>query len=85
MAKVEGMFKNSICDAMTKEIPDPQNIRKVVFVWRITENGKLKRPSSEPNEFDTIEELFQLGDKAFLFKAYVISSRYTLIYIGHYE
>jgi predicted nuclease with TOPRIM domain len=85
MEMVEGMLKTSICDAMTKEIPEPQNIRKVVFVWRITEEGKLKRPVSDPNEFDTIEELFQLGDKAILFLAHFGQGASVNIYIGHYE
>jgi len=85
MDMVEGMLKPSICDAMTKEMPEPQNIRKVVFVWRITEEGKLKRPVSDPNEFDTIEELFQLGDKAILFLAHFGQGASVNIYIGHYE
>jgi hypothetical protein len=85
MDMVEGMLKPSICDAMTKEIPEPQNIRKVVFVWRIAEDGKLKRPSSDPNEFDTIEELFKLGDKAILFSAHFGQGASANIYIGHYE
>jgi len=85
MDMVEEMLKPSICDAMTKEIPEPQNIRKVVFVWRIAEDGKLKRPVSDPNEFDTIEELFKLGDKAILFSAHFGQGASANIYIGHYE
>jgi len=85
MDMVEEELKPSICDAMTKEMPEPQNIRKVVFVWRITEEGKLKRPVSDPNEFDTIEELFQLGDKAILFLAHFGQGASANIYIGHYE
>jgi hypothetical protein len=75
---VEGMLKKD-------PEPEPQNIRKVVFVWRITEDGKLKRPVSEPNEFDKIEELFQLGDKAILFLAHFGQGASVNIYIGHYE
>jgi hypothetical protein len=85
MAKVEEMLKTSICDAMTKEIPEAQNIRKVVFVWRITEDGKLKRPVSEPYFYQKVEELFNLGDKFYLFKADFGQGAPIKIFIGHYE
>jgi len=85
MDMVEGMLKPSICDAMTKEIPEPQNIRKVVFVWRITEDGKLKRPVSEPYFYQKVQELFKLGDKFYLFKADFGQGAPIKIFIGHYE
>ena len=85
MVEVEGMFKPYICDAMTKEAPEPQNIRKVVFVWRITEDGKLKRPVSEPYFYQKVEELFNLGDKFYLFKADFGQGAPIKIFIGHYE
>jgi hypothetical protein len=85
MDMVEGMLKPSICDAMTKEIPEPQNIRKVVFVWRIAEDGKLKRPVSEPYFYQKVQELFKLGDKFYLFKADFGQGAPIKIFIGHYE
>jgi hypothetical protein len=85
MDMVEGMFKPSICVAMTKEMPEPQNIRKVVFVWRITEDGKLKKTSSEPYFYQKVQELFKLGDKFYLFKADFGQGAPIKIYIGHYE
>jgi hypothetical protein len=86
VAKVEEVIK-------TEPDPEPkkeqkivfEKERKIVFDWYINQEGKAVVPYSDPNEFDRIEEFFQLGEKAFLFKAYLISSRYTLIYIGHYE
>ena len=85
MDVVEKMFNPSICVAMTKEMPEPQNIRKVVFVWRITEDGKLKRPVSEPYFYQKVEELFNLGDKFYLFKADFGQGAPIKIFIGHYE
>jgi 3-dehydroquinate dehydratase len=85
MDMVEGMLKPSICDAMTKKMPERQNIRKVVFVWRITEDGKLKKTSSEPYFYQKVQELFKLGDKFYLFKADFGQGAPIKIYIGHYE
>jgi hypothetical protein len=85
MDMVEEVLNPSICLAMTKEMPEPQNIRKVVFVWRITEDGKLKRPVSEPYFYQKVEELFNLGDKFYLFKADFGQGAPIKIFIGHYE
>jgi hypothetical protein len=85
MDMVEGILKPSICVAMTKEIPEAQKIRKVVFVWRITEEGKLKKTSSEPYFYQKVQELFKLGDKFYLFKADFGQGAPIKIYIGHYE
>jgi hypothetical protein len=82
MGVVEGMFKT---EPDPEPQPEPQKERNIVFDWYINQEGKAVVPYSDPNEFDRIEEFFQLGEKAFLFKAYVISSPNTLIYIGHYE
>jgi len=85
MDMVEKMLKPSICDAMTKEIPEPQTERKIVFVWRIAEDGKLKRPVSEPYFYQKVQELFKLGDKFYLFKADFGQGAPIKIFIGHYE
>jgi len=78
MDMAEKMFK-------TKADPDPKTERKIVFDWFINQEGKAVVPYSDPNEFDKIEELFQLGDKAILFSAHFGQGASANIFIGHYE
>jgi hypothetical protein len=85
MDMVEGMLKTSICDAMTKEIPEPQTERNIVYDWLIMHDGINKEPSYCATIFDEVKEIYKIAENTYLFAAYKKIWEYPRIYIGHYE
>jgi hypothetical protein len=84
IGKVLGDFHNRI---KVLEQPKPQKKRKIVFDWLITSIGEKYHAHLDPNSFEVIEELSEIGDKSFLFKATLSHKNdpNPYIYIGHYE
>jgi hypothetical protein len=85
MMKVERMLDFSICDDITKVIPEPQKERNIVFDYFVSVHGEKYTTRLAPTDFDEVTAICKTGVNTVLFAAKNKPVEYPRIYIGHYE